>query len=264
MAEIFNKTVGPASPEKVAILDIREGVVQPFQAPNWLDLRVGMYLSLTDPSNDDLITGLTDAVAGNPLTNVMSKDRYWIGIKDRSKALPGNPGTRFIGFSNTFALGNISGLTRGDSVLTSSNKGIAAGTDYWWPNNSRQQNYSFVVTDGQGARGFLQDGLQQHFPQNTTTAGGYAVLLGLRLQRAQAHDRRVTIEVFTDGAHSADMAYTNDPSKANLNTALEVWTTQVVTFGPIEMGGLPDALHCYWPFRKSRLRIHAWGFLKAK
>jgi hypothetical protein len=264
MAEIYSKTVGPPAPEKTTILDIREGVVQPFQAPDWLDLRIGMYLSLTDVSNDDLITGLTDSIAGDPLANLPAKDRYWIGVKDRTKALPTNPGTKFIGFSNTFALGYQGGDTRGDSQLTSSNRGIAAGTDYWWPNNSRQRNYSFVVLDGVGPRGYLQDGLQQHFPQNVTNAGGYAVLLGFRLQRAQPHDRRVTIEVFSDGLHSADMAYTNDPSKTALETALETWTTQVLTFGPIEMSAVPDSLHCYWPFRKSRLRIHNWGFLKAK
>jgi hypothetical protein len=263
MAEVYPKSVPGvgAGIEQNAILGVREGVVQGFQAPDWTDLRVGMYLSVTDKTDDNLITGIGPEGPTDPLATAGPKERYWIGIKDRTRALPAVTGTRFIGFSNTFALGQRS--VTGGSVLTSSNRGVVAGTDYWWPHNSRQRNYSFAVLDGASARGYLQDGLQQHFVQNDVTAGGYAVLLGFRLQRDNPRGRRITIEVPTDGAHSADMAYTNDPSEPALETALEAWPTQVVTFGPIEMSALPDALFCYWPFRLSRLRIHAWGIVKA-
>ena len=258
MAEIYNRTG-----EKVNILGTREGVVQPFQAPRWTDLRIGFYLSLTKPDpDDDVITGLTETMDGLPGPQLPPQDRYFIGVKDRSKILPGAPGTRFIGYSNLFIDPSIPGKSKGGSILVSSDHGIGAGTDYWRPGNTENTLINFAVTEAAHGFGFWRDGLQQHFPQNVASAGGYALLLAIRLRRNASNDQRVTIEVPTTAIHSGDIAYTSDPSKANLETALETWTVPVVTFGPVQLAAMPDSLFCYWGFHLSRLRVHNWGLVR--
>jgi len=247
--EIYDK-----SGEKLLILNTRTAHVYPFEVLNWLDLRVGFFLSLTDVTDDDDPTGLAETMG---LTGVVpNNNRVWIGVKARRDAQL-FPGT-FIGFTNFSPTG------RGDSVLASSDIGVGTtDANYWRPKNASDPIALFGMFDGGNFRRGSVQGIEQHFVQDPTGAGGYAGMLGIRLRRQTTTSRLITATVQTDGAHSGDMLYSNTPSEAVLRGAMESWPSQVQTIGPVELTNVPDALYWYWPFRNSRLRIHSCAVLKA-
>lgn len=263
MGQIYNR-----SGEKLVLLDIREPLVQHFLAPDWIDLRVGMYLSLTADDDPNTISGLAETISGTPsnIGVVETEDRYFIGVKDRTKVLPTELGTQFIGF--TCVRWPRPQASIGDTMLVSSDHGIGTtNANYWRPRNglsNAQPVYNFAVLDGTMGLGTPQQSLQIHFVQNTTAVPQYAVLLALRIVRSTPDSKRLTITVPTDGVAASDLGYTDTPTKALLRTTLEAWTSNVKTFGPFDFSKVPDSLFVYWPFRQSRLRIHAWGALKAK
>ena len=261
MAEIFNKT-SPGPSEKVLILAVREQVIQPFQAPDWTDLRVGFLLSLCDDTADDTITGLGPETITIGTENEPDK-RYWIGVKDRSDQLPSSNAATFIGFSNSAVTGV---RDRGDSKLVSSDLGIGTtNTDYWRPLNDQAQTvYLGGIFDGGARRGGFRPGAEQHFVQNFSGghAAGYATLLMLRIRRDQPTSKVVTVTTKTNVAHTGDVLFTSDPSKDLLLANMESFPTSVQTVGPVQLREVPSALFAYWPFFGSRLRIHCWGILR--
>src|SRR5712691_2517921 len=114
-----NKAVVLTSPrEEVVILDTRNFVVYPFTAPNWTDLRLGLYISLTQAAADDNTTALTETLT----TTGVSKDRYFIGFKNNTDDLVDAVGSNCFGISNLRASGE-------GSV---SSKVIAAPDPNWW------------------------------------------------------------------------------------------------------------------------------------
>ena len=248
--------------DKTVILNVRAGVIQPFQAPNWVDLRFGFLLSLTKAAVDDDTTGLAETISGLTLP---PEDRYWIGIKNsNNEQLPRTEGTQFIGFSNTFG-GSIA-LDAGDSILSSSDLGVGTTNAYFWrPRNSDSNAHTAVITDGNVPRarvGGTPGVCAQHFPQNASGAGGYAVLLQVRVTRQDPTSKRVTAQVKID-TNSADTLFTNTPTDDVLLGGLEALPATVRTMGPVTLTAVPDALFLYWPFHNSRLRFHAMGILKA-
>src|SRR5580765_6939876 len=111
-AECYQKTVD----DRVIILNPRAYYIQPFLAPDWTDLRLGFFLSLTDKTNDDLTTGFAETITGAPFA---AYDRYWLGVIDVAG------GQTFAGFTN---VGARLPDTYGDSVLVASDSGIGTGT----------------------------------------------------------------------------------------------------------------------------------------
>lgn len=248
-----------SSTDKTVILNVRAGVIQPFQAPDWLDLRVGFLLSLTKAANDDDITGLAEELTGTYLS-----DRVWIGVKTRDSAMPGTAGTAFIGFGGPGAHDPVGGMTK----LVSSDIGIGTTNANFWrlTNTGVGDLYGgAMILDGIGSPRATTDGTQQHFAQNAGGAGGYATLLMLRLQRDNNTTRSkiITVTVKT-GTHNGDVLYTNTPTKALLQSNLEAFPSTVQQLGPLTLSSVPDALYLYWPFHDSRLRIHAAGILKVR
>ena len=113
-----------------------------------------------------------------------------------------------------------------------------------------------------GSGGRSGAALAQHFPQSAAqVATGYAVLLGIRLTRDHPDSRVITAYVkSTDD--SADMLYSNAPTKELIRDTIIGWPDSQV-IGPSQLIHVPDAFYFYWPFTKSRLRIHSVGVLKA-
>jgi len=244
--------------DKTILLGIRESLTQSFSAPNWIDLRVGFFLSLTDEVSDDLgttVAGLAETIAVTP--TIVPANHVFIGLKDAGPLLPySTAASVFAGFSSLYP---------GQSRLSSSD--IGSGTtnsNYWRPNNLSFPNRTFLVLDNQIPRATADNvaPLYLHFPQNTTNAGGYAVLLGMQLLRANAASKVVTIKVQSSG-QSADMLYSDVPTSELIHNSLEAFPTSVQTVGPFTLSALPTAFFYYWPFRSSRLRIHSQGFLRA-
>jgi hypothetical protein len=249
-AEVIQKT----ATDRALILAPRGWMVYPFQAPGWVDLRIGFFSSLTQSVADDAITGLGEvrSLSTDP------RDFAWIGLKTNGPAFIGSPGQRFIGWTNV-----IPGLG-GQSRLISSDIGLGTtNTNYWRLDNINDPNAVFQIIDGYGrAKG--QDGAQLHYPQSEAGAGGYCVLHAMQIQRWSVGSTYVTVRIKSE-LHSGDILYSSDPTKALFENSLANFTTNPFQqLGPLTLTALPDALYAYWPFSNSRLRIHVCGVYKAK
>lgn len=275
-AEIFSKIVGTET-DKTLILTTRTQMIYPFSAPDWTDLRVGFFLSVTKletgaPADDDTITGLAESIAVPP-DGLGPQDRYWIGLKDRGTALPKSAGTRFIGFTNS-NLQNAPIETSGASRLTASDIGVGGGTFFWRPNNSGGIQHSGGIWSEWHPRGHSTDGVQQHFVQDADDvpdgAGGYATLLAFRVRRNTPVSNSFTVTVPKVDhpppggiIRSCDIMFTNTPTLDIMRAVLVSFPTAgVQTWGPSTLAAAPDAIYLYWPFALSRLRVHAVGILR--
>jgi hypothetical protein len=276
MGDIFKKTVGVASgSDKLVLLDIREPLIQPIQAPDWTDLRIGMYLSVTtaaasDAPGDPTIAELINPAGGDPTAAILAAhNRYWIGFKDRSKVLPTEAGTQFIGWTCPRPPLRLD-TSQGPTELLASDYAVGTATSlyYWRVANTASTilptYLNFFLFDGNQSRGGGDTGEALHFVKDTTARPNYAVLAAIRIQRDSKTSKRLTVTIPTDGVGASDLGYTNDPTKSRLRTTLEAWTTGAIkTHGPVDFSKVPDSLFVFWPFRQSRLRIHEWGFIKA-
>jgi hypothetical protein len=268
-AECYQKTVD----DRTIILNVRSYYVQPFLAGDWTDLRLGFFLSLTDALNDDLTTG---AFAETITGHLGPHDRYWIGAAVGEPGVgglvhprpprpgqppppPTNPGGVFIGFTNTVErFPNL----RGDSVLVSSDAGVGTtNTNFWRPANSSNDKWGAAIYDGIFPRAHITDNIQQHFPQNpATVAAGYAVLLAIQLLRDNADSNTITARI-KSSTKSADWLYSNTPTKEAIQQAMETWPPSQ-QMGPVSLSQVPNAFYFYWPFRKTRLRVHSLSLLR--
>lgn len=255
MAKIFDK-----SGEKCLINAVRQAYYQPFRATNWLDLRVGWFLSVcgnSDPADDDVITGLEETI--DSTTHFLPwSDRVQIGIVNSSDHHV------FLGYTNIF-IGHAQGLTIGTSQLLSSDEGIGtSNTNFWRWKNGQSEVPQLKIIDGDQIRASATGGSQMHLPQDTTGAGGYATLVMLRFQRDDFTGRRKIIRMSVKlGTHNGDVLYSNTPNEASLLSELEDFPETVQTLGPVELSIEPDMFWVYWPMHQSRLRIHSYGLLRA-
>jgi hypothetical protein len=249
MAKIYDK--GPG--EKVIINAVREAHIRPFQATDWLDLRVGFFLSLcgsADPADDDTTSGLAESIPGPSLPFT---DRVAIGLTDSATGLT------FFGYTN---LPGQRVISIGSSDLVSSDVGIGtSNTFYWRPKSgaANGDNHTVRIIDNGVSRASAGDGSQPHFIQSDPGAGEYCTFFGLRFTRPDAVGRAkiITMQVKkTVGGHSSDLLFTDDPSNASGEAQLESFPTDVQTLGPVELSQAPDTFFFYWPFHNSRLRIH--------
>lgn len=240
--------------EKACILNVRAWEYQPFVAPDWTDLRVGFFLSLTKATDDDDQTGLAETI-GDGVRVLETTDRYWLGVGGRAQ--PGG-GAVIIAFTN------VSGRLQmfGDTELVSSDEGIGTtNANFWRPRNARHPT-CVAIFDGEHSRASLSQNVQQHFPQIPAAAGGYAVMFGMQLLRANPSSRTITVNI-KSSADSSDMFYTDTPTLTVLQAQLEVWPPSQ-QMGPVQLSTVPNAFYWYWPFHQSRLRIHSYGILKAR
>jgi len=272
-AECYQKTVD----DRTIILNLRSWYSHPFLAGDWLDLRFGFFLSLTQPVADDATTGLGETMG---LPDIIGPhDRYFIGVSKNHpgtggplrRPLPRRPGqppvpppspaSVFIGFTN--ATGRFPGIHTGDSLLVNSDAGAGAGTQYWRPANSLNSGWGAAIFEETTARAVIRDNVQQHFPADAgTVAAGYATFLAIQLLRDTVDLKTVTVKL-KSSVKSGDWFFSNTPTKESIQATLAQPWPPSVQMGPIAMGDLPNAFYFYWPFRKSRLRIHSIGLLRA-
>lgn len=254
--KVYSKT-SPGPTEKVVIMGIREGLVQPFDAGAWLDLRIGFLLSICDDTVDDTITGLDPETLGTG-TTTPAINKYWIGVRNNGTKFPGESEVVFAGYTNEFDPMSHKGLT---TILSSDAAIGTTNSDYWRVKNSEGDAYSFLISDGNQARGGAPSE-QQHFVQNFAGghAAGYATLSMIRMTRPNASSNVITTTISL-GTNTSDVLYTSTPTKALLQSNLESFPTTVRTIGPTTLSAVPDSLFLYWPFHNSRLRIHCMGIL---
>jgi len=255
MAKIYLK----GGTEKVLINAVREAYYQSFQATDWTDLRLGFFLSVcgnADPGEDDTITGLTEEIGTPPRPFLPWSDRHSIGLTDSRS------GSVFLGYTNVIGSRP---QTSGTSKLVSSDAGIGTtNTNFWRSKNEITDTASVKILDNFIIRSAGHTGSQMHLVQDTSGAGGYATLVALRFQRDDARGRKNVISMSVKlGTNNGDILYSNDPSEENLLSNLEGFPETVQTLGPVELSQTPDTIWAYWPYHQSRLRIHAYGILKA-
>ncbi len=234
--------------DKALILGQRQALIYPFTAPNWTDLRLGLFLSLTDNVNNDSQAGLTESFA-----EATFADRFWIGFKNNGNdIIPANAGSSFIG-----AMGGNGSAAMGGSIKVDPSTGgtTTTGTTYWRAYNTVSLIQA-VIWDGVTLLihpQFLTGGLQVngfYLPQNAGAAGGYSVLMIMRMTRATSIATSITVD-----NSGANVAYSSTPTIAAIRALLRTSTYTPSAAQPVTI--TPDAVYVYWPFFNSRLRIHA-------
>jgi len=237
-----------AGTEKAIIMGVREALVYPFVCPNWLDFRVGFFLSLCSATDDSTITGLAEDI----ITVGQSVDRMWIGLKQSNSVQPANAGTTFLGYASALQPDTIA-----NSRLLSSGIGGTDDANYWIAIGS--VGGAFHMVNGTTSVMDQGSGIHIHFPQNAANAGGNATLVMFKLLRTTTTS--TTIQVYpyyinVPGTNSFDRMY---DSACLLQTIRDNFRSYSFpsSFGSGNIGTVPDALYFFWPFYKSKLRIHA-------
>lgn len=255
MAEIYSK-----SGEHVLILGVREAFVQPFEATDWLDLRVGFFISVTDDTGDDTITGLSEDIGATDATPLAWTDRVSIGIAGG----PSPANFVFCGFTNA-GVGRTDPSPGKSQLVSSDASGGTTNSNYWRVDNSRNARYASQIIQNNVTRAAGGNGERLHFAQaNIGTGGpaGYAGLFALRFTRSDARGRAriITMQVKHD---PGCLIYSDTPTNDILEAQLESFpTSSINTLGPVEVSHVPDTFSLFWPFHNSRLRIHSMGLLK--
>jgi hypothetical protein len=243
MALIYTQS----APDKVLTLAIREAFIYPFVSPNWKDLRLGFYASLTNPTADDVHTALTEA-----LPKVDYSDRYFFGFKNNSNdTRPVAAGTSFAGIMNESG-GNI---TANSVVDPSNDNSTTTGTKYWRARATAGPEMYKIdgVTKTEGSTFLGGGGGGMLFPQDVAAAGGYSVLNIVKLTRPTTTSTSISINNQT-GA-SVNVNFSSAPTVANIRTLLA--SSSYTMSSGTTLTTVPDALYFYWPFLNSRLRILA-------
>jgi hypothetical protein len=243
MAEIYLK-----GSEKVLILATRESLIYPAVIPDWLDVRFGAFVSVTQAVADDDPTALAETVTSAGTES----DRLWLGAKTSNNDMPHE--TNFFGVSNSPA-------TEGaqNTILES------IDTNTRW--RAKHQTATNGVVFSNGTTMAVESTLHPfRTVQDPVTIGGYATLVLLRMVRSVVGltvDHFYVAKTNDAGVDYADAGVetttpTIDLIRANFNSA--TWTE--VLSGPKTFAAAPDAFYAYWPFVNSRLRIHALAIEK--
>jgi hypothetical protein len=231
----------------------REALVYPFTCPNWLDLRIGFFLSICSP-DESTIGGLAEtlATAGNPA------DRFWVGVKQNNDILPNTAGTTFAGFTNSlFADSGAS-----SRVVSSDQNAGTTNSNFWQADRGVLGGGSpYVLADGTSLVAAALPSLWFiHHPQDAGAAGGNATLILMRLTRASGASTTVTASTFLSGDH-IDYLYDSVCLLATIRAAFRSATWSINTAHG-DIVAVPDTLFLYWPFNNSRLRCHALAIEK--
>lgn len=255
MAEIYENGLN----ERMVICAVREALAQPFEATDWLDLRVGYFLSITDATDDDdpTVPTIEEDIGASDTEPIAWSDRVVIGI---TGGVSLNDYV-FAGYTNAGT--GRTNPSLGRSMVVSSDVGGSAGSDYWRVDNGRNDRFATQIIQNDITRANGGFGERLHFAQDIVAAGGYATLIAMRFTRPDARNRAklITMQVAHD---PTALLFNDDPSLDILQSSLEAFpTTSVHTLGPVELNRVPDQLYVYWPMHFSRIRIHAAGILKA-
>jgi hypothetical protein len=223
--------------DKTLILGTRDAYIQPFTAPSWTDLRVGMWLSVTKSTADDDATGLAEI-----LSTTTAADRLWIGLKnngDDNKPTAG--GTSFQGLSSVAS--TVAYLSA--SPITVRSNGVSQTIDVYRYNGATATNF----LGGIPSASLFASGL--YFPPFPGW-DGYAVFLGIR------YFGTGQISVTGSGLMNSAAHTTSTPTVSSLRGLLRNLTGwQPSNTNSTAISPDTDAIYFYWPFLNSRLRIHA-------
>lgn len=234
--------------DRVTILDPKELLIYPFQSSNWLDLRLGAFISITSLADNDTTTGLSESLP--PVGTIGTiLDRVVMGF--------GGPNVIF-GLSNSGVMeANTPSVVEADPVDATKRwryKGIA--------------NKAIIVEDGSTPGTLNQDNAGTIFgpelsqnPDPTTGTGGRASLFMLRMKRASGTSLTISnfyyVNTARGGVNYADANVFSDNPTLGLirqNFRSATWTPVLAA---ATLTAAFTQLLFYWPFMNSRLRIHS-------
>jgi hypothetical protein len=239
MAEIILK-----ASEKVLVLGIREGLIYPAVVPNWLDVRIGLYISATQAVADDDPSALGETLT----TTGVEQDRFWLGIKDSTNSMPRD--APFFGLSNS---------PNAEDANASVLETIDTATR--WRVTHATAPVGLFLNDGSNL--FADTTLQPvRVIQNPAgLSSHYATLVMLRMVRSIVGalvDHFYIAKSTAGGTDYGDSGVesatpTIDEIRNNFRSA--TWTEYFT--GGHTFASVPDTVYAYWPFNNSRLRIHS-------
>jgi len=229
--------------DKALILDTRTALVVPFDAPNWIDLRIGFYLSLTKKNNDNDPTGLAEDV-----TYVSRADRVWIGMKDAGADVPTLSTTNFAGFTC------VPDGTPKVSLATSTGnryKLLSNANKVWSVINGSVESQNAILASDGSTPAFM------FFRSAVVT--GYASMFLFRVTRPDPDNTILStfIGVSSSPFEELDIQWSDTPSIAEIRAKLRTLPFMRSVAG-FDIGFVPNALYFYWPFFNSRLRLHCY------
>ncbi len=221
MATIFAKT----PTDKALILGTREALIYPFSSPGWADIRLGIFLSSTNATNNDDTTGLTESFGYSTVA-----DRVWVGFKDNSNDFPNLTTSNFLGFATQQVSQNLS-----QSALTNAVLWTTPGTSFIYAGTTKTNGPNVFSAD---------------FPGNLYP-GGYSSLMIIKVTRSGT----TYILSVSNYGNTVNANYSSTPTIAEIRTALRTNTFYSTITATIPQ--VPDAVFVYWPFYNSKLRIHS-------
>jgi hypothetical protein len=230
--------------DKVLVLATRESLVYPAVVPNWLDVRIGAFVSITKTAADDDPTGLAETVT----TTGNQADRLWLGAKENNNAMPHD--------CNFFGISNSPGTEASQNTILDS-----IDTNFRWRAKHATVTNGLIFSDGTTMTVESTLNPFRTIQAPASLGGNYATLVLLRMVRSvvgNTVDHFYVAKTNDAGTDYADAGVetatpTIDLIRANFNSA--TWTE--VLAGPKIFTAAPDAFYAYWPFVNSRLRIHA-------
>jgi len=235
--------------EKVLVLNTREALLYQSVVPNWKDIRVGAFVSITKTAADDDPTGLAETLA----TTGVEADRLWLGMKDSTNNLPRS--APFFGVGNSPVT-----ETAGSSVVET------IDADLRWRAKYATSSVGCFLNDGTNK--FAETTLQpfRTIQAPASLSNNYCTLVLLKMVRSivgNTVDHFYVAKVTDAAVDYADsgiesLTPTIDAIRSGFRTAV---FTEILS-GPHTFSSVPDTFFAYWPFSNSRLRIHSLAIEK--
>lgn len=240
-------TIIQKSTDKMVVLPVRTSLIYPFTAPNWTDLRIGMFLSATSVSADDDPSALSETLT----TTGVPGDRVWLGVKNNDNdTLPTQASTSFIGYGNQVSATD----TTASSLLQTFNSnsewralisGNVGGPQGWDATTRRNYINSAGITMGEYAA------------NDPAALWGYLFIL--RLTRPNGSSTSITTNYYLVSRASvqvSSLVKSATPTNADIRSKFRSLTSFTEgVLGPDTYTKVPDAVFLYWPFSNSRLRV---------
>lgn len=240
-AEIYQKTAS----DRVLIIEPQVGWLQPFNVGSWTQLAIGLWWSATTEADDNAVP--TTAITGTgSATNLMT-----FGLKESSLNLPGESGTRFIGYTASNALATATSYI----IATSTEHRIIVSGAF----NGRGYfgsilDTTFSVTLNTPNSGFANPG------NNMSTSSNYCNFFGMKFVVLNSGLSTQQIEVYSPNA--TNVTPTSTPTIESLRTTFLPSLTTLVHTAAWNDGAsayaLPTAMFLRFPFTGIRARIHAF------
>lgn len=281
MATIYSKLITGVY-EKCIILDRFEGFQYPLpsEMKNWNEIRIGLYVSYTNNTEDNGIA--TNSVL-NSSTVFTPTNTPWIGLKTNNDIFPGNDGCSFIGIGTLnpktnihyhadsphpilMDIGEINLYSQG-AIPFIMGSGLYTNPSYKNYNDSYLYNNAYpkgagILTSGTTMTGSVNPivPISLKFTRVSGSAINYQYKVNINSQMMTIPISETSIESLRSFMSNFSFSSTsyNVYQKQQSNTSEGINSDPFTSDGTISGAPIPnpDSLFIYWPFDNARMRIH--------